>query len=152
MALNRIKKELEEIQRQPYDNTSCINSLGPVNEGDMFKWQASILGPPYTPYEGGVFYLDISFPTEYPFKPPLVKFVTRVYHPNINSNGYIFISILMSDWSPKLTIDKVLLSILSLLDDPNPNCPVEPDIANIYKNDIELYKSKVMEWTRRYAI
>lgn len=72
----------------------------------VFHWQATIMGPPDSPYQGGVFFLTIHFPTDYPFKPPKVAFTTRIYHPNINSNGSICLDILRSQWSPALTISK----------------------------------------------
>ncbi|XP_010084401.1 PREDICTED: ubiquitin-conjugating enzyme E2 D3-like, partial [Pterocles gutturalis] len=72
----------------------------------MFHWQATIMGPNDSPYQGGVFFLTIHFPTDYPFKPPKVAFTTRIYHPNINSNGSICLDILRSQWSPALTISK----------------------------------------------
>lgn len=72
----------------------------------VFYWQATIMGPPDSPYQGGVFFLTIHFPTDYPFKPPKVAFSTRIYHPNINSNGSICLDILRSQWSPALTISK----------------------------------------------
>ncbi|KAI3365334.1 hypothetical protein L3Q82_010419, partial [Scortum barcoo] len=102
-----------------------------------FHWQATIMGPGDSPYQGGVFFLTIHFPTDYPFKPPKVAFTTKIYHPNINSNGSICLDILRSQWSPALTVSKVLLSICSLLCDPNPDDPLVPDIAHIYKNDKE---------------
>ncbi|XP_066538788.1 ubiquitin-conjugating enzyme E2 D1a isoform X2 [Hoplias malabaricus] len=102
---------------------------------DLFHWQATIMGPGDSPYQGGVFFLTIHFPTDYPFKPPKVAFTTKIYHPNINGNGSICLDILRSQWSPALTICKVLLSICSLLCDPNPDDPLVPDIAHIYKSD-----------------
>jgi ubiquitin-conjugating enzyme E2 D len=82
-------------------------SAGPVND-DLFHWQATIMGPAESPYQGGVFFLTIHFPTDYPFKPPKVAFTTRIYHPNINSNGSICLDILRTQWSPALTISKGL--------------------------------------------
>lgn len=86
----------------------------------VFHWQAIILGPGDSPYSGGVFILNIAFPNDYPFKPPKVSFMTPIYHPNINEKGGICLDILKDSWSPALTISKVLLSICSLLTDPNP--------------------------------
>nr|GEY33963.1 ubiquitin-conjugating enzyme E2 28 [Tanacetum cinerariifolium] len=100
-----------------------IYFAGPVAE-DMFHWQATIMGPSDSPYSGGVFLVSIHFPPDYPFKPPKVAFRTKVFHPNINSNGSICLDILKEQWSPALTISKVLLSICSLLTDPNPDDPL----------------------------
>ena len=85
-----------------------------------FKWVSTIAGPKGSPYEGGVFYLDIQFPSDYPFKPPKVTFSTRIYHCNITSQGAICLDILKDNWSPALSVSKVLLSVSSLLTDPNP--------------------------------
>ncbi|XP_072492845.1 ubiquitin-conjugating enzyme E2 D4 isoform X1 [Notamacropus eugenii] len=110
------------------------------------------MGPNDSPYQGGVFFLTIHFPTDYPFKPPKVAFTTKIYHPNINSNGSICLDILRSQWSPALTVSKVLLSICSLLCDPNPDDPLVPEIAHTYKADREKYNRLAREWTQKYAI
>lgn len=147
MALKRIQKELTDLQRDP--PAQC--SAGPVGE-DLFHWQATIMGPNDSPYQGGVFFLTIHFPTDYPFKPPKVAFTTKIYHPNINSNGSICLDILRSQWSPALTVSKVLLSICSLLCDPNPDDPLVPEIAHTYKADREKYNRLAREWTQKYAM
>lgn len=147
MALKRINKELQDMSKDP--PSGC--SAGPVGD-DMFHWQASIMGPPDSPYQGGVFFLTIHFPTDYPFKPPKVAFTTRIYHPNINSNGSICLDILRSQWSPALTISKVLLSICSMLTDPNPDDPLVPEIAKMYKTDRARYNQLAKEWTSKYAM
>ena len=148
MALKRITKELQDLGRDP--PAQC--SAGPVDEKDMFKWQATIMGPQDSPYQCGIFYLSIQFPADYPFKPPKLTFLTRIYHPNINSNGSICLDILRSQWSPALTISKVLLSICSLLTDPNPEDPLVPEIARIYKSDRTRYNDLAKEWTGKYAM
>lgn len=129
MALKRIQRELQELGRDPPANCSA----GPVGD-DLFHWQATIMGPEDSPYSGGVYFLDIHFPADYPFKPPKVSFTTKIYHCNINSNGGICLDILKDQWSPALTISKVLLSICSLLTDPNPDDPLVPEIAQVFFN------------------
>ncbi|KAG6595545.1 Ubiquitin-conjugating enzyme E2 28, partial [Cucurbita argyrosperma subsp. sororia] len=147
MASKRILKELKDLQKDP--PTSC--SAGPVAE-DMFHWQATIMGPSDSPYSGGVFLVNIHFPPDYPFKPPKVAFRTKVFHPNINSNGSICLDILKEQWSPALTISKVLLSICSLLTDPNPDDPLVPEIAHMYKTDRAKYEASARSWTQKYAM
>ena len=146
-TLQRITKELKEIKNDPPANCSA----GPEGD-DMYEWQASIMGPKDSPYEGGVFWLKIHFPKDYPFKPPKVMFLTRIYHPNISSSGAICIDILKDNWSPALTISKVLLCICSLLDDPNPDDPLVPDIAELFNNDREAYNTKAKVMTLQYAM
>ena len=83
--------ELIDLGRYPPANCSAI---GPINDNDQFLWQATIMGPEDSPYQGGVFFLNIQFPPDYPFKPPKCSFQTKIYHPNINSNGSICLDIL----------------------------------------------------------
>ncbi|CAH8259801.1 unnamed protein product [Arabidopsis lyrata] len=147
-ALNRISRELRDLQRDPPANCSA----GPVAEKDMYHWQATIMGPHDSPFSGGVFLVNIHFPSDYPFKPPKVSFKTKVYHPNINSNGSICLDILKEQWSPALTISKVLLSICSLLTDPNPNDPLVAEIAQLYKENKSKYESVAQSWTQKYAM
>ena len=145
-ALQRIKKELQNLTEDPPANCSA----GPLDE-DIFHWQATIMGPSDSPYEGGIFIMSIKFPKDYPFKPPRVTFETKIYHPNINSSGGICLDILKNEWSPALTISKVLLSICSLLCDPNPDDPLVPDIARLYKQNKEKYMKTAQLWTIQYA-
>jgi ubiquitin-conjugating enzyme E2 D/E len=134
MSHKRINNELKDLRKDPPANCSA----GPDGD-DIFKWGGVIIGPSDCPYAGGVFQLKINFPVDYPFKPPNVAFTTKIYHPNIGVSGAICLDILKSNWSPALTINKVLLSICSLLTDPNPADPLVPDIAT------------AREWTMQYA-
>ena len=146
MSNTRIKKELKDIQKDPPLNCSA----GPKDD-DLYEWTATIMGPNDSPYSGGIFYLNIFFNSDYPFKPPKIKFITKILHPNINKNGDICLDILNKNWSPVLTVTKVLLSICSLLTDPNPDDPLDVDIARIYKEDKEEYFRLTKNYTLKYA-
>ncbi|CAG5136769.1 unnamed protein product [Candidula unifasciata] len=142
----RLQRELAEITLDPPPNCSA----GPKGD-NLYEWSSTILGPKASVYEGGVFFLDIQFTTDYPFKPPRVVFRTRIYHCNINSQGAICLDILKDNWSPALTISKVLLSICSLLTDCNPNDPLVGSIAQQYLTNREEHDRIARQWTRRYA-
>jgi ubiquitin-conjugating enzyme E2 D len=147
MSTFRLQKELEDLIKCP--PTNC--SAGTI-DNDLYHWRATIIGPEGTPYYGGVFDLDIYFPANYPFKAPKCNFLTKIYHPNINSAGSICVDILKESWSPALSIAKVLLSISSLMNDPNPDDPLEPAIATQYKEHKEDFISTAKTWTTIYAI
>ena len=148
MAIRRITKEMESINRNP----PPFSSAGPVDDDDIFHFQATIMGPPDTPYAGGEFFLDVIYPIDYPFKPPKIKFTSKIYHCNINSeNGSISLDILADQWSPSLSISSLLVSITSLLSDPNPDIPLVPEIATLFKNDRVKHDEVAKEWTKKYA-
>lgn len=144
--MNRLYKESNEIKNDPPHNISA----GPKND-NLYEWEALLIGPEDTPYNGGVFILDIFIPSDYPIKPPNVIFRTRIYHPNINSAGNICLDILKNSWNPSLTISKILLSICSLLNDPNTDDPLVPDIANLFNENKKLYIDTAKTWTALYA-
>ena len=146
--VNRIMKEITEMKHSPPENCSA----GPENDSNIMLWKATIIGPKASPFENGIFILTIEFPPNYPFVAPNIKFNTPVYHPNINkTSGAICLDILKSEWSPALTISKVLLSICSLLTDPNPNDPFEPGIAREYIKNKNKYEMTARSWTNKFA-
>ncbi|KAM7539213.1 hypothetical protein Aperf_G00000051517 [Anoplocephala perfoliata] len=157
MALERIRKELRILKTDPPHNCSA----GPIDSSNLYRWTGTILGPEKSPYYGGIFCVSIDFPTDYPFKPPSVKFLTKIYHPNISRQGEICIDILTKKWSPALNITSgilvisvivlVLLSICSLLDDPNPKSPLEVDVAKMFLTNHQKYLQTAREWTLKYA-
>ena len=146
-SIKRLQKELQGLNENSIEYVSAA-----PNDEDIFNWTATIVGPPETPYEGGIFTVFIKFPSDYPFKPPKVQFSTPVYHPNINSKGDICLNTLRDRWSPALTITKVLLSICSLLNEPNPDDPLVPEVATLYKIDRNCYNETARNWTREYAM
>jgi ubiquitin-conjugating enzyme E2 D/E len=151
MALKRINKELVEYNKSPEPDIS----FGPINEDDYFKMQASIYGPKDTPYEDGIFFVNIDLPKDYPFKAPKFSLTTRIYHPNINYQGFIcccFIPV-TDQWSPALTIAKILIIIRNLIAQPDTKdiCG-EKSIYEEYNNNHEEYVAKARSWTKKYAM
>ena len=146
-SVKRILREIQDLTRDPLGNCSA----GPTDTDNLFSWSATIVGPEDSPYAGGLFHLSIQIPTDYPFHPPVFTFKTKVFHPNINAQGGICLDILKTEWSPALSIGKVLLSISSLLTDPNPRDPLVPEVATLYENNRTEYNCLAREWTLRYA-
>jgi ubiquitin-conjugating enzyme E2 D/E len=147
MSLKRIHRELLDLKKDPPANCSA----GPKDEKDFYLWEATLFGPEDSPYFGGIFRLNIQFPVDYPFKPPHIQFKTKIYHPNINAAGMICLDILKTQWSPALTISKVLLSVCSLLTDANPKDPLVPEIAHQYLNNRAEYEEEARRYTLQYA-
>ena len=146
-SAKRIGHELAEISLDP----PKFCSAGPKDDDNMYDWVATVRGPEGSPYENGTFFLDIHFPNDYPFKPPRVTFRTRVYHCNVSSSGQICLDILKDQWSPALTISKVLLSIGSLLTDANPSDPLVQSIATEYMHNREKHDQTARAWVQKYA-
>lgn len=150
-SLKRLQKEYADIKMAQTNETSENISVGPISDDNLRHWKATIIGPKGTPYEGGIFELDIKFPNDYPFVSPIVKFITKMYHCNILEKGDICLDILKGQWSPAYTIMKVLLSIVALLSDPNPNDPFNADAARMYKANKKRYDEIVREYVLTYA-
>ena len=145
-SLHRLQYELKNYRE--------LDSYGiqiETDESNIHKWLVMMPGPANSPYETGLFRLSVNFPENYPFSPPLVNFITRIYHCNVNNSGGICLDILKDQWSPALTINKVLLSIISLLNDPNPDDPLVPEIAEIYLKDRDKYIENAKRHTEIYA-
>ncbi len=138
---------MHELENDPPE----MISAEPV-DGDMFHWMATLRGPPDTPFEGGKFSIAIELSDDYPYEPPRCRFATKIFHPNISYSGDIRLNILKNDWSPSLSISKVLISILSLLDDPNSFEYINEDAARLYREDREQYNLTARNFTQQYAI
>ena len=149
MSETRIMKEIEELYRDPPDNVTA----GPIDEKNIYHWIATIEGPDDTDYKNGVFILDIQIPKEYPFKPPICKFKTKIYHPNIDKdNGNICLNILKPDkWNPSLSISNVLLSIMVLLTKPKFDDPLNREASNLFYKSEKEYKERVLQWVKDYS-
>ena len=119
---------------------------------DLYMSYAMLLGPAGTPYENGLYILSFHFHSDYPFKPPKVQFLTPIYHPGINSNGYICLDELRDQWSSALTYAKLLSCIGKLLKEPVADDPLNPEAAHFYKTDRAKYWLKAEEIKQRYAI
>ena len=146
--VKRIAKELEECRQ---DTKSGVQ-LQLDNENDLSKLTGYFQGPPGTPYEGGVVKVDITIPNEYPFKPPQMKFATKIYHPNISLvTGAICLDILKDAWTPVLTLKLSLISLQSLLQLPEPNDPQDADVAKHYLNNKQGFDDTAAYWTKLYA-
>jgi len=145
-ALRRINKELRDISRDPPLRTSA----GPVGD-DMFHWEATILGSEKTIYEDGVFFLTIHFPADYPFKPPKIAFTTKIYHPNVSVNGAICLEILHYTWSPALTISRVLLAIMSMLEDNEFPDPFNLEAQTTHRTNPAEFELTARSYVRKYA-
>ncbi|KAG7161409.1 ubiquitin-conjugating enzyme E2 D3-like [Homarus americanus] len=148
MALLRINKDLQELVKNPPPNCSAG-----IKDRDPFHCEATIIGPKNSPYQRGVFHLSVKFPKDYPFTPPEISFITKIYHPNINDKGTICLDILRKGrWSPTLSLSKVLLTICALMTEPNPKSSLRPEIAREYEKSRDVYNSKAKEWTQKYAL
>ena len=157
MIKKNILKEIMTSTRLKYEFANLSKIPNVVTQPEIIDlnspiWKVTLKGPKGTPYEDGNFKLQININSDHPFKPPRIIFITKIYHPNISENGHICIDILKDAWSPALTISKVLLSISSLLNEPNPNDPLIQEIADLFINNKKKFKETAELWTKQYAI
>ncbi|KAJ3264410.1 Ubiquitin-conjugating enzyme 13 [Chytriomyces hyalinus] len=126
----RIIKETERLLAEPVPGISAT-----PHDDNLRYFDVIISGPSSSPFEGGVFKLELFLPEDYPMAPPKVRFLTKIYHPNIDKLGRICLDILKDKWSPALQIRTVLLSIQALLSAPNPDDPLANDVAQHWKDN-----------------
>ncbi|KAK8658979.1 hypothetical protein V6N13_029197 [Hibiscus sabdariffa] len=144
----RVQKELQECGREK--DSSGIR-VSPKSD-NLARLTGIIPGPLGTPYEGGSFEIDITLPDGYPFEPPKMKFVTKVWHPNISSqSGAICLDILKDQWSPALTLKTALLSVQALLSAPEPDDPQDAVVAQQYLREYQTFVSTARYWTESFA-
>ena len=131
VATLRLASDLRSIQADA--PAGC--SASPANDDNLFSWNATIVGPDESPWEGGIFTLRLQFPDQYPDKAPRVKFTTEMFHPNIFPDGTLCLDIIQDKWKPIYTVGTILMSIQSLLCDPNGDSPANVDAARLLKTD-----------------
>ncbi|KAG2176276.1 hypothetical protein INT43_005510 [Umbelopsis isabellina] len=148
--LSRLNRELEMLERDPPPGIVCY----PVND-NCTHLEAHIRGPADSPFEDGTFKLDVQIPQRYPFDPPQIRFVTPIYHPNIDEAGRICADILKmppaGSWKPALNLSTVLLALAGLMSYPNPDDPLEVDIATEFKENISLFRHKAKQLTLKHG-
>lgn len=144
--------DLLKTIRDTKNSEDCmIMSDGDKTFNDMKNFTVFLRGPIDTPYSGGLFKLKFIIPFEYPFKPPIVSFVTKIYHPNINDKGAICLDTLGQQWTPVLKFTKILMTISALLSSPNPNDPLSPEVGKEYRENREKFIKTTVEYTKKYA-
>ncbi|XP_066264415.1 ubiquitin-conjugating enzyme E2 G2 [Branchiostoma lanceolatum] len=147
-ALKRLMAEYKQLTLNPPEGIVA----GPVNEENFFEWESLILGPEGTCFEGGVFQARLTFPSDYPLSPPKMKFTSEMFHPNIYPDGRVCISILHAPgddpmgyessserWSPVQSVEKILLSVVSMLAEPNDESGANVDASKMWREDREQF-------------
>ncbi|XP_065054793.1 ubiquitin-conjugating enzyme E2 G1-like [Rhopilema esculentum] len=154
-----LKKQLADLNKNPVDGFSA----GLIDDDNLFQWEVMVLGPPETFYEGGFFKAHLIFPPEYPQKPPKMKFVVDFWHPNVSKEGDVCISILHEPgedkygyekpeerWLPVHTVETILLSVISMIADPNDESPANVDAAKEWRKDYNgAFKKNVRKCVRK---
>eukprot|EP01116_Phalansterium_solitarium_P014848 TRINITY_DN32719_c0_g1_i1.p2 TRINITY_DN32719_c0_g1~~TRINITY_DN32719_c0_g1_i1.p2 ORF type:complete len:166 (+),score=19.79 TRINITY_DN32719_c0_g1_i1:87-584(+) len=151
-AFKRLMHEYKEITKNPPDGIIA----GPVTEDNFFEWEALIMGPVGTDYEGGLFSAILKFPSDYPLSPPKMTFTCDMWHPNVYANGEVCISILhppgedpnhyeqLSErWSPVQSVEKILISVVSMLAEPNDESGANIDAAKMWRTDRKAFSERV---------
>jgi ubiquitin-conjugating enzyme E2 A len=133
-------RDLKKLQSDPPDGITAAPETD-----DIMKWKAVMFGPVDTPWEGGTFTLEVNFSEEFPTQPPRVRFLSKMFHPNIYNNGEICIDILQNQWSPIYDISSILTSIQSLLCDPNPKSPANQEAARLWAENRREYDKRVVQ-------
>lgn len=151
-------KQLKELNKDPNSGFSA----GLVDESNPFEWQLILTGPPDTLYDGGLFKARMTFPHDFPFMPPTMRFSSEMWHPNIYPDGRVCISILhppgddpnhyesaTERWNPIHTVESILISVISMLASPNDESAANLDAAKQWREDPEGFKKKVKQTVRK---
>ncbi|VBB25550.1 unnamed protein product [Acanthocheilonema viteae] len=157
MIVKNVINLVTELKRVPVDGFSAG-----LQGDDIYKWEVLVIGPPDTLYEGGFFKALLEFPKEYPLLPPKMKFISEIWHPNIDKEGNVCISILHEPgddrwgyekpeerWLPVHTVETILLSVISMLADPNHDSPANVDAAKMQRENFPEFKKRVAACVRK---
>lgn len=153
-----LMKQLKDLNKNPIEGFSA----GLKDDQDAFVWDICIIGPQGTDYEGGMFNAEMTFPPQYPNLPPVLKFTSEFWHPNVYEDGRVCISILHAPgadeygyesaqerWLPIHTIESILLSVISMIHDPNVESPANIDAAKQFREESAEFKKRVKRCVRR---
>jgi ubiquitin-protein ligase len=150
-AIKLIIKECNEIRNEIntdiLDNHRFIDII--TNDSDVYKFNVVFLGPKDSPYEETINTISVCLQKDYPNKAPTIKFINKIYHPNVSYDGSICLDVLKENWKPIYTLRTIIMSIISLLSDPNPDSPLNGEAAKLYKESIKSidarrkYKKKI---------
>ncbi|KAK4537079.1 hypothetical protein CDCA_CDCA11G3104 [Cyanidium caldarium] len=162
IRVKRLAREMESLQRSPPPYVSvwlaCSDGGNEAEHGacQLDRWEAAIRGAPGTPYEGGVFRLEVQVPPRYPFEPPQVRFRTPIYHPNIDASGRICLDALSMPprgaWRPSANLGTVLAAVQQLMGEPNADDGLVAEISEEYRRNRVQFERTAREWTRQHAL
>uniref|UniRef100_A0A6B2LP87 UBC core domain-containing protein n=1 Tax=Arcella intermedia TaxID=1963864 RepID=A0A6B2LP87_9EUKA len=141
----RLMSDLKSVCSDPIEGASAA----PANEDDLFAWDATIFGPEECIWEGGIFPLKLVFSEDYPSRPPKVRFTFPVFHPNVYGDGTLCLDIIQDKWKPIYNVSTILISIRSLLTDPNIDSPANPTAAALFRDNPKEYKKRVRQCVER---
>jgi ubiquitin-conjugating enzyme E2 N len=142
----RIQQEIKMLDTRPTPGVTAE-----VDENNTRYFRVIIDGPVGTPYDGGKFELELFLDENFPMKPPKARFLTKIYHPNIDKLGRICLDTLKDKWTPAIFLQTLLTSIRSLLSTPNPDDPLANDVAQHWKKNEKDAKDTAKDWTKKYA-
>ncbi|KAL7676306.1 hypothetical protein ACOME3_002562 [Neoechinorhynchus agilis] len=146
-ATRRLQKELAELQLVRQQNLHSVQ----IDGDDILTWNLLLL-PDNAPYNKGAFRVQMSFPCEYPFKPPRIIFKTPIYHVNIDEHGQVCLPIIMSEnWKPATRADQVIQTLIAMVNDPQPDHPLRSDLAELFNRDRRAFYKRAEEFTTQFA-
>lgn len=146
-ATRRLGKELNDIKASAKPLLHSIR----IKDNNVLQWEG-VLKPQHAPYSEGAFKIDLTFPTEYPFKPPTLTFSTPIYHPNVDEKGQVCLPIInAANWKPATKTDQVIQALMALINDPEPEHPLRSDLAKDFVEDKDKFMKNAREHTAKHA-